>query len=96
MAFTATQAELDRYFVKAGLGQASVMANSPADITLTYWRFDSDTGQRIDDEVTPVDYQAIVAERNFVQGQVAERQQRLDTLNVVVDYLNGLLPPPTP
>lgn len=91
MAFTATDAELQRYFVKASLGQATVTAVSEDDISLAYHRFDSDTGVRIADEVTPVDYHTIVANRDAAAALVVATQTQLNTLTVVVDYLNSLL-----
>lgn len=91
MAFTATEAELERHAVKVSLGQAEVTANSVDDIELLYWRFDSDTGLRTADEVTAVDYHAIVTERDISIAMVTSEQARLDTLNAVVNYLESLL-----
>jgi hypothetical protein len=92
MAFTATNTQLDRYFRKAALGQAAVVANSQTDITLAYHRFDPDTGERIDDEVMAVDYAAILSEHTSLTTIITAQQTRLDTLAVVLAYLDSIIP----
>jgi hypothetical protein len=91
MAFIATNTQLERYFRKEALGQAAVVANSETDITLSYHRFDDDTGARIDDEVLTVDYGAIMLEHANMERLIAIQQARVNTLAVVLAYLDGLL-----
>jgi len=90
--FIATNTQLERYFKKAALNQVTVVANSAADITLTYHRFDDDTGARIDDEVLTVDYSAIKLEHDNMTRVIASQQARLDTIKVVLAYLDTIIP----
>jgi len=91
MAFVATNTQLERYFRKAALGQAEVVANSQTDITLAYHRFDPDSAERVEDEVLIVDYAVILSEHTSLANSIAAQQTRVDTLAVVLAYLDSLL-----
>jgi len=90
--FEPTQAAIERYGIKATLGQAQVVVDPVTDeIRLLYHRFDSDTGQRVDDEVTLIVYAEIAALAADVKAQHDALTERYSLLSAVLEFLDWQL-----
>lgn len=87
-----TEDAIARFNRKAALGQASVTVADAELRTyyLNYWRFDSDTGLRVKDEVSLVLRDEIATELAAVTAQRDALTARVDLLTAVVTYLDGV------
>lgn len=94
MTWKPTESAIDRFNRKLAAGQAVVTVADVEQRTflLTYWRFDSDSGQRTEDEVDTVRRNEIAAERDTLTEQMNALTARVNLLNAVVAYLDGLMP----
>lgn len=87
--FEPTQAAIERYGIKDALGQAQVVVDPATDeIRLLYHRFDSDTGQRVEDEVTLIVYADIAALAAEVKAQHDALTERYNLLSGVLEFLD--------
>lgn len=87
--FEPTEEAIARYGVKAALGQAQVVVDPATnEIRLLYHRFDSDTGQRVEDEVTLIVYADIAALAAEVKAQYDALGARYGLLVAVLEFLD--------